>query len=67
MLLRCQPLTDGVSDDVLDVVEGIAGETVINMMKEEKGIVVGRLDMYRTNVLMYHTMVLLAHLTKVRR
>jgi hypothetical protein len=29
--------------------------------------VVGRLDMYRTKVLMYHTMVLMACLTKVRR
>ncbi len=29
--------------------------------------VVGRLDMYRTKVLMYHTMVLMARLTKVRR
>jgi hypothetical protein len=31
-------LTDGVCDDVLDVVEGIAGETVIELMKEEEGI-----------------------------
>ncbi len=38
MLLGCQPLTDGICDDVLDVVEGIAGETVINLMQEEKGI-----------------------------
>jgi hypothetical protein len=29
--------------------------------------VVSRLVMYRTKVLKYHTMVLLAHLTKVRR
>jgi hypothetical protein len=28
-LLGCLPLTDGVCDDVLDVVKGIAGETVI--------------------------------------
>jgi hypothetical protein len=27
-----QPLTDGVCDDVLDVVEGIANETVIELM-----------------------------------
>jgi hypothetical protein len=27
-----QPLTDGVCDDVLDMVEGIAGETVIKLM-----------------------------------
>jgi hypothetical protein len=29
VLLGCQPMTDGVCDDVWDVVEGIAGETVI--------------------------------------
>ncbi len=38
MLLGYQPLTDGVCDDVLEVVEGIAGETVIELMQEEKGI-----------------------------
>ncbi len=38
VLLRCQPLTDGVCDNVLDVVEGIAGETVIKLTQEEKGI-----------------------------
>jgi hypothetical protein len=27
-LLGCLPLTEGICDDVLDVVEGIAGETV---------------------------------------
>jgi hypothetical protein len=31
VLLGYQPLTDGISDDVLDVVEGIAGETVIEL------------------------------------
>ncbi len=31
-------LTEGVCDDVLNVVEGIAGETVIELMQEEKGI-----------------------------
>jgi hypothetical protein len=31
-------LTDGVCDDVLDMVEGIVGETVIELMREEKGI-----------------------------
>ncbi len=31
VLLGYQPLTDGVCDDVLDVVEGIAGETVIEL------------------------------------
>ncbi len=34
-LLGYQPLTDGAFDDVLDVVEGIAGETVIELMQEE--------------------------------
>ncbi len=40
VLLCCwyQPLTDGVCDDVFDVVEGIAGETVIELTQEEKGI-----------------------------
>jgi hypothetical protein len=37
VLLGCQPLTDGTCADVLDVVEGIAGETVIKLMQEEKG------------------------------
>jgi hypothetical protein len=31
-------LTDGICDDVLDVVEGIAGETVIELTQEEKRI-----------------------------
>jgi hypothetical protein len=35
--------------------------------KPFNGSVVGRLDMYRTKVLLYHTMVLLARPTKVRR
>ncbi len=30
-LLGYQLLTDGICDDVLDVVEGIAGETAIEM------------------------------------
>ncbi len=38
MLFGYQPLTDGVCDDVLDMVEGIAGETVIKLTQEEKGI-----------------------------
>jgi hypothetical protein len=38
VLLGYQLLTDGVCDDVLDVVEGIASETVIELMQEEKGI-----------------------------
>ncbi len=37
-LFGYQPLTDGICDDVLDVVEGIAGETVIELAHEEKGI-----------------------------
>jgi hypothetical protein len=38
VLLGCQLLTDGICNDVLDAVEGIAGETVIELMQEEKGI-----------------------------
>ncbi len=38
MLLGYQPLTDGICDDVLDMVEVIAGETVVELMQEEKGI-----------------------------
>jgi hypothetical protein len=38
VLLGYQPLTDGVCVDVLDVVEGIAGETVIELTQEKKGI-----------------------------
>ncbi len=38
MLLEYQPLTDGVCDDVMDVVEGFAGETVIELTQEEQGI-----------------------------
>jgi hypothetical protein len=38
-LLGCLPLTDGICDNVLDVVEGIASETVIELMQEEKGII----------------------------
>ncbi len=38
VLLGYQPLTDGVCDDVLDMVEGIAGETVIKLTQEEKMI-----------------------------
>ncbi len=37
-LLECQPLTDGVCDDVLDVVEGIASETVIELTQEENNM-----------------------------
>ena len=38
-LLGYQLLTDGVCDDVLDVVKGIAGETMIELMQEENGII----------------------------
>jgi hypothetical protein len=38
VLLGYQPLTIGICDDVLDVVEGIANETVVELMQEEKGI-----------------------------
>jgi hypothetical protein len=38
VLLGYQPLTDGVCDDVLDMVEDIAGETVIKLMKKKKGL-----------------------------
>jgi hypothetical protein len=38
VLLRYQPLTDGVCDDVLDMAEGIASETVFKLTREENGI-----------------------------
>jgi hypothetical protein len=38
VLLGYQLLTDCVCDDVLDMVEGIADETVIELVQEEKGI-----------------------------
>ncbi len=38
VLLGYQPLTDGIYDDVLDVEEGVAGETVIELTQEEKRI-----------------------------
>ena len=38
MLLGYQPLTDDVCDDVLDMVEGIAGETVIELMQEDNNM-----------------------------
>jgi hypothetical protein len=31
-------LTDGICDDALDVIEGIASETVIELTREEKEI-----------------------------
>jgi hypothetical protein len=36
--LEYQPLTDGVCDDVLDVVEGIAGRTVIELTQEKNSM-----------------------------
>jgi hypothetical protein len=39
VLLGCQPLTDGVCDDVLDGAEGIASETVIKLTQKEKAII----------------------------
>ncbi len=44
-LLGYQSLTDGIFDDVLDMVDGIASETVIELMHKEKGI---REDMIQT-------------------
>ncbi len=41
--------------------------TLLTLLKAIERVVVSRLVMYRTNVLMYRTMVLLAHPTKVRR
>ncbi len=38
-LLGCLPLTDGICDDVVDVVEGIASETVIELMQDKEGII----------------------------
>jgi hypothetical protein len=38
-LLDCLPLTDDICDDVLDVVEGIAGEIFIKLTQEEKWII----------------------------
>ncbi len=49
MLLGYQLLTDGICDDVLDMVEGIAAETVIELTQEEKGIK----EIYDSNKKMY--------------
>ncbi len=38
-LLGCLPLADGICDDVLDLLEGIASEAVIELMQEKKGII----------------------------
>ncbi len=42
------------------------GEELAGFICLDEAAVVGRLDMYRTKVLMYRTMVLMARLTKVR-
>jgi hypothetical protein len=42
-------LADGVCNDVLDVVEGIASETVIELMQEKKGII----ERYGSDKIMY--------------
>ncbi len=38
VLLGYQQWTDGICDDVLDVVEGISGETVIELTQEENNM-----------------------------
>ncbi len=52
-LLGCMPLTAGICDDVLDVVEGIAGETVIELMQDKKGI----MERYGSDKKMYREIV----------
>jgi hypothetical protein len=37
-VVRVSAITDDICDDVLDMVEGIAGETVIELTQEETGI-----------------------------
>ncbi len=56
-----------VHTTVLNEVQGTNWNAI--KCKERLGShpVVGRLDMYRTKVLLYRTMVLMARLTKVRR
>jgi hypothetical protein len=38
LVVGVSALTDGICDDVLDVVEGIAGETVIELTQEENNM-----------------------------
>ena len=40
VLFSCwgKPLTDGICDDVLDVIKGIAGETVMELTQEENNM-----------------------------
>jgi hypothetical protein len=49
VLLGYQLLTDGIFDDVLDMVEGIASETVVKLTREEKGII----EIYDSDKKMY--------------
>jgi hypothetical protein len=49
VLLGYQPLTDGICDDVLDMVEGIASETVIKLTRDKNGIK----EMYDSDKKMY--------------
>jgi hypothetical protein len=49
------------------ITNNFIGEEVTLDENSVCGYVVGRLDMYRTKVLLYRTMVLLARPTKVRR
>ncbi len=37
-LLGYQPLTDGICDDVLDMIEGIAGKTVMELTQKENNM-----------------------------
>jgi hypothetical protein len=37
-LLGYQPSTDGICDDVLDVIKGVAGETVMELTQEENNM-----------------------------
>jgi hypothetical protein len=45
----------------------LSSSLVLLRRQKKGGSVVGRLDMYRTYVLLYRTMVLMARPTKVRR
>ncbi len=38
VLLGYQTVTDGICDDVLDALEGIASETVIELMQEKNNM-----------------------------
>jgi hypothetical protein len=51
---------------VVDTISSVKSRILLNILLDS-GSVVSRLDMFRTNVLMYRTMVLLARQTQVRR